>query len=70
MIAALHHHNIKTHLERISNIRPYIANYNWKDFTARKTTGKNLKEIIKIWLLISYTHHPIKNNKYRIHIEI
>ena len=31
IIAALHHHNIKSHPERISNIRPYIANYNWKD---------------------------------------
>ena len=29
--AALNHHNIKDHPERISKLRPFINKYNWKD---------------------------------------
>ena len=28
---ALNHQNIENHLERISNIEPFIDQYNWKD---------------------------------------
>ena len=31
IIASLHHNNIDHHPERISNLRPFINNYNWKD---------------------------------------
>ena len=31
IIAALNYHNIDNHPERISNLRPFINNYNWKD---------------------------------------
>ena len=30
IIAALNYHNINNHLERISNLKPFINNYNWK----------------------------------------
>ena len=31
IIATLNYHNIANHPERISNLRPFINNYNWKD---------------------------------------
>ena len=31
IIAALNHHNIDRHPERISELKPFITNYNWKD---------------------------------------
>ena len=31
IIAALNHHNINNHPERISKLKPFIDNYNWKD---------------------------------------
>ena len=31
IIASLHHNNIDHHPERISNLKPFINNYNWED---------------------------------------
>ena len=54
--AALNHQKIENHPERISNIKPFIDQYNWKgiDFQA----GKSLNKIIRKLLLIS-------NQKYK-----
>ena len=56
---ALNHRKIKNHPERISNIKPFIDNYNWKgiDFPAGI---KDWKKLIKKLLLISYIYHLIQ----------
>ena len=47
--AALNHQNIDHHPERISKLRPFINNYNWKDieFPSRSKAGENLNKIIR-----------------------
>ena len=51
---ALNHQNIENHPERISNIMPFINQYNW-GFSSRNKTGKGLNEIIRQLPLVSYT---------------
>ena len=53
---------IKSNRERISNIKTFIGQYNWKeiDFPShRKHTGKSLNQIINQLLLISYMYLKI-----------
>ena len=59
---ALNHEDIENHPERISNIKPFINQYNWKgiDFLAGIKTGKSLNEIIIQLLLISYLYRIIQ----------
>ena len=60
---ALNHQKIGNNPERISNIKPFIDNYNWKgiDFPAGvKDWEKFEKKIIKKLLLISYIHYLIQ----------
>ena len=48
--AALNHRNIVHHPERISKLKPFINNYNWKDIefpSHSKKTGENLNKIIR-----------------------
>ena len=49
IIAALNYQNIDHHPERISKLRPFINNYNWKDieFPSIRKTGENLNVIIR-----------------------
>ena len=56
---ALNHQNIENLPERISNIKHFIDNYNWKgiDFPAGI---KDWKKLIKKLLLISYIYHLIQ----------
>ena len=44
LTAALNYQNIKSHPERISNLKPFIDQYNWKeiDFPSERRTGKLL----------------------------
>ena len=58
----LNHQKIENHPERISNIKSFIDNYNWKgiDFPPGIKDGKSLKKIIKKLLLISYIHYLIQ----------
>ena len=44
LTAALNYQNIKSHPERISNLKPFIDQYNWKeiDFPSEWRTGKLL----------------------------
>ena len=60
LMAALHHQNSKSHPERISNLKPFIKDYEWKgmDFHTQKT-GKSLNKTIRQSLLISYLYHTI-----------
>ena len=46
---SLDYQTIKTHPERISKLKPYINQYNWKDikFPSNKEDWKNLNKIIK-----------------------
>ena len=57
---ALNHQNIENHPERISNIKPFINQYNWKG-TDSPTGIKDWKKfelnIIRQLLLISYLSH-------------
>ena len=61
--AALNHQNIENHPERISNIKPFIGKYNWKDIDfpagikAWKKFEQNNKEIA---LNILYAPHSTK----------
>ena len=59
---ALNHQKIESHPERISNIEPFIDQYNWEDidFPSGIKTGKGLKEIIRQLLLISCLYHIMK----------
>ena len=56
---ALNNQEIGNNPERISNIKPFIDNYNWKgiDFPAGI---KDWKKLIKKLLLISYIYHLIQ----------
>ena len=60
--AALNHQKIENHPERISNIKPFIDQYNWKDidFPAGIKDWKSLNKIIIQLLLISYMYHLIQ----------
>ena len=65
---ALNHQNIENHPERISNIKPFIDQYNWEgiDFPAGIKDWKKFERNNKtIALNILY-----KNNKSRIQIKI
>ena len=43
LTVALNHKQIKNHPERISNLKPFIDQYNWKEvFRENKKTGKSL----------------------------
>ena len=72
---ALNHQNIENNPERISNIKPFIKRYNWKDINIKahqkedmeklekiiwKLTGKSLSKIIRPLLLISYLYYTIQ----------
>ena len=60
---ALNHQNIKTDLERISNIKPFINQYNWKeiDFPSHQKDQKKFEENNKsISLNIFYIPHNTK----------
>ena len=49
IIAALNHQIIHSNTERISKLKPFIDNYNWKDieFPPRSKDWKNLDKIIR-----------------------
>ena len=49
IIVALNHEQIKSHPERISNIKSFIDHYNWKEinFPSHKKTRMSLKKIMK-----------------------
>ena len=51
---ALNHQNTENHPERISNIEPFINQYNWKDidFLSHQKNGKALNKIIRQLLLV------------------
>ena len=64
---ALNHQSTENHPEKISNIKPFINKYNWKDIPLNnketimwQLTGKSLNKIIRQLLLIYYLHHTIK----------
>ena len=46
---ALNHEQIKSHLERISNINPFIDQYNWNkiNFPSHKKDWNGFEKIIK-----------------------
>ena len=54
LVVALSHEEIKNHPERISNIKPFIDLYNWKEMVFHQIikTGKSLNQIINQLLLI------------------
>ena len=52
---ALNHEKIKSHPERISNIKPFIDQYNWKEINFP------LNQTIKQLVLIFYLCHTILN---------
>ena len=62
IIAALHHQDISNNPERITKLKPYINNYNWKDinFSAGQMIGISLKDAIKTLLLTFYLYHITK----------
>ena len=64
IIAASNHQNIDHHPERISKLKPFINNYNWKDieFPADSIDRKSLNVIIRQLLYIYYMY-PIILNK-------
>ena len=47
--AALNHEQIKKDPQRITEIKPFIDKYNWKEigFPSQRKTGKSLNQIIK-----------------------
>ena len=69
---ALHHQEISDYPERISKIKPFINNYDWKDINYPsgiddwKNVGRNNKNIALNILSAS----PNKKNKHHIQIII
>ena len=60
---ALNYSKINNHPEKVSKLKPFIENYNWKDteFPSCSKIGKNLNKIIIQLLLIFYMYHTILN---------
>ena len=59
---ALNHQNIENHPERISNIKPFINQYNWEgiDFPAGIKDWKKFERNNKTVAIISYLYHTKK----------
>ena len=59
---ATKYQNIKKDPQRISKIKPYISQYNWKDieFPSHQKDWKNLNKIIRQLLLICHFYHTIQ----------
>ena len=61
---ALNHQNIENHPERISNIEPFINQYNWKriDFPSQQIDWKKCEQKNRtIALNLLYVPHVILN---------
>ena len=56
LTVALNYKKTKKDRQRISNIKPFIYQYNWKDidFPSHSKTGKNLSQIMNQLVLILY----------------
>ena len=56
IIAALHHEEIKKDLQRISKLKPYVSNYNWKGikFSSGQKDWKTFERKKKTLLLTSF----------------
>ena len=70
---ALNHQSIESHPERISNIKPFIDQYNWEgiEFPAGIKDWKKFEQNNKtIALNILFVPHSEKNNKPRVQIKI
>ena len=69
---ALNHKEINNHPERISKIKPFISNYNWKDihFPAGIDDWKKFERNIDIALKILSVPPSEKKNKHHIQIKI
>ena len=66
---ALNYQKIKKDPEVISNIKPFINQYNWKriEFPLNQKSGKILKKTINKFILVYYMYTTILN-KYDLHI--
>ena len=67
LTVALHHKQIESHSERISNIKPFIDQYNWKeiDFPLHKKDWKKFESNNKsIALNILYLLHNTKEIRH------
>ena len=66
---ALNYQKIKKDPEVISNIKPFINQYNWKriEFPLNQKSGKILKKTINKFILVYYMYNTILN-KYYLHI--
>ena len=65
IIVALNHQNIKNHPERITNIAPFVDQYNWQDIdfpAGVKDWKKSEKNNETIALNILQVPHKEKNN--------
>ena len=63
LTVALNYQNIKNNLQRISKIKPFINQYDWKgiNFPSHKEDWKILNEITSQLVLIFYLCHTILN---------
>ena len=66
LIVALNYQSIKKDPQRISKIKPFINQYDWKgiNFPSQKTTRKSLNQITSQLLLIFYLCHTILKKQY------
>ena len=66
---ALNYQKIKKDPEVISNIKPFINQYNWKriEFQSNQKSRKSLKKTINKFFLVYYMYNTILN-KYDLHI--
>ena len=62
---ALNCYNIKTDPERITKIKSFIKQYNWKgiEFPSHQEHRKKFEQKINQFLLIYYMYHTILNRK-------
>ena len=69
---ALNHQNIENHPERISNIKPFIDQYNWEgiDFPSGIKDWKKFERNNKTIALNILYVHIIQNNKSCIQIKV
>ena len=66
---SLDYQKIKKDPEVISNIKPFINQYNWKriEFQSNQKSRKSLKKTINKFFLVYYMYNTILN-KYDLHI--
>ena len=65
LIAALSHKQIKSHPERISNLKPFVIKYNWKEINLPPDPSKDWKKL-ELIIALNILFVPYNTEKIRL----